>query len=543
MQLPQISILIASLYFIFVSCGSDTGMTSQLPGELREDSIRSYVKTLSSDAFLGRMPFTEGETLTINYLTERMKAYGLEPGNGDSYVQEVPLVDIHSEPDRSVSVQTPSGKSEWTLGDDFVAFSEHEQDEISINDSEFIFCGYGVVAPEYDWNDFEGIDVEGKTIVVLVNDPGLYSGDTTFFKGAAMTYYGRWTYKYEEAARQGAAGVMIVHETDMAGYPWTVVRNSWVGSQQRLQSDDRGASKSKVQGWMTTETAQKLFEQSGLDFDQLKKDAARPGFKPIKLNSTWSISIQNQMTYNKSNNVIAKISGHGAADENLIFTAHWDHFGIATPVNGDSIYNGAIDNGTGIAALMEIGRVYKEAGFEPERSIIFLFVTAEEQGLLGSEYYTTHPIYPVTSTVANLNIDQIEDLGPMKDVTMIGYGHSTFDEIVAEVAQKQNRYVLPDQEPEKGFYFRSDHFNFAKVGIPALFAGGAYEHRDKGVEYARQKLNEFNMNRYHQPADEYSPDMDFEGIMMDIQLYYDIGWKIASGEVTPEWKEGSEFKR
>ncbi len=447
MAIFRISYLIILLSGLFTACQlSDKKVTLQ--GQVQEDSLRSYTKTLSSDAFLGRMPFTEGETKTIDYLTTQLKSFGLEPGNGDSYVQKVPLVDIKGSPDPETTLQGGNSTVQWSLGEDFVAYSEREQEEVHLENSEFVFVGYGILAPEYDWNDFESVDVEGKTIVVLVNDPGLYSGDSTFFKGAAMTYYGRWTYKYEEAARQGAAGILIVHDTDMAGYPWSVVRNSWTSSQQGLQQENKGADKSQVQGWITTEAATELFDLAGQDFEALKEQAAQPGFESVPLGVEWSLSIRNKMTYNESNNVIARIPGAAEHDENIIFTAHWDHFGIATPVNGDSIYNGAIDNGTGVAALLEIGRTYVKNNIQPERSIIFLFVTAEEQGLLGSKYFAEHPIYPPSTTVANLNLDALEALGPMKDVTMIGYGHSTFDEILEEEAQRMDRYVVPDQEPE-----------------------------------------------------------------------------------------------
>lgn len=535
------------LYFlivfgVFSSC-QQRNSEMEVQGEVREDSLRSYTKTLADDQFLGRMPFTEGETITVNYLVDRMKAFGLEPGNGDSYIQRVPLVDIKGSPDPMVKIECKNDQLDWTLGEDFVAYSEQEVEEIALEDSEFIFCGYGVVAPEYDWNDFEGLDLSGKTIVVVVNDPGLYSGDSTFFKGPSMTYYGRWTYKYEEAARQGAAGVLIVHDTEMAGYPWTVVRNSWTSSQQGLQKSNKGADKAKVQGWITTSAAESLFTLAGQDFQTLKEQARQPGFEAVPLDARWSISIRNQMTYNESQNVIARIPGEEGNQENLIFTAHWDHFGIATPVNGDSIYNGAVDNATGVAALMEIGRTYVATGFKPKRSIIFLFVTAEEQGLLGSAYYAEHPLYPPSSTVANLNLDALDAIGAMSDVTMIGYGHSTFDEILQEEAKRQDRYIVPDQDPEKGYFFRSDHFNFAKIGIPALYAKGSYESREHGVQYAEQKSNEYTNNHYHQPSDEYHDSMNFDGIVEDVQLYYNIGWRIATGELTPEWKPESEFSR
>lgn len=511
-------------------------------GQISEDSLRQYTKMLSSDEFMGRMPFTEGEEITVNYLVNKMKEFGLSPGNGNSFTQDVPLVDITGEPDQKMNIQTKKGDMDLQLGNDFVAYSQREVNEVGLENSDLVFCGYGINAPEYNWNDFEGLDLEGKTIIVLVNDPGLSSNDSAFFKGNTMTYYGRWTYKYEEAARQGAAGVFIVHETNMAGYPWFVVRNSWAGSQQGLQSENKGADKCAVQGWLSFDAARELFEYSGLNFSEVFKSAAKPGFQPIALEAQASVAVKNTMKYNESRNVVAKIPGTSDR-ENIIYSAHWDHFGISTPVDGDSIYNGAVDNATGTATLMEIARTYQKNNFTPQRSIIFLFVTAEEQGLLGSQYYAENPLYPPSSTVANLNLDALEPIGPMKDITMIGYGHATFDEISEEEAKGQNRYVIPDQEPEKGYFFRSDHFNFAKVGIPAFYAKGAYEHRDKGVDYAKEKMDSYTSGRYHQPSDEYSDSMDFGGIVLDAQLYYNIGWKIASGAVTPEWKPTSEFAK
>lgn len=529
--------------YIIVFCagiGCDSPDSFRPPsGNVSEDSLRLYTKTLSSDEFMGRMPFTPGEKVTVDYLQQKLSAFGLEPGNGEEYVQEVPLVDIEGFPANTLEIDMDGGDMDLQLGLDFVAYTQQEKEEVSLDQSDIIFCGYGINAPEQNWNDFEGVDVKGKTIIVLVNDPGLSSQDSTFFKGRSMTYYGRWTYKYEEAARQGAAGVFIVHEPTMAGYPWFVVRNSWAGSQQNIQSENKGSDKCAVQGWLTLEAAQKLFTKAGLDFSTVFKSAAQPGFKPIPLKAKASIEIKNKLTYNTSQNVVAKITGSGP--ENIIYSAHWDHFGISTPIDGDSIYNGAVDNATGVAALLEIARTYKENNIMPKRSLVFLFVTAEEQGLLGSQYYSEHPIYPPKTTMANLNLDAIEPLGLMKDVTMIGYGHSTFDEITADEAALQNRYIIPDQEAEKGYFFRSDHFNFAKIGIPALYAKGSYEHQSKGVEYAKTIMDQYTAQHYHQPSDEYREDMDFSGIQQDAQLYYNIGWRIATGEITPEWKPISEF--
>lgn len=506
-------------------------------------SIAKHVKMLASDAFQGRKPFTEGETKTIAYLKDQFAALGLEPGNGDSYFQAVPLVELNAQPSEVLTISGPKGNLELKVSEDFVAYSERVEEMNVLENSELVFAGFGVVAPEYGWNDYAGLDVKGKTVVVLVNDPGFGSGDSTFFKGETMTYYGRWTYKYEEAARQEAAACLIVHDVAPAGYPWLVVRNSWSGASLYL---DGGADAYKpvVQGWVTREAAIRMFEHSGVDMKNYVERSRSRDFKAVPLGITASVTVKNGIKKDVSQNVIAKITGAEAPDEYVIYSAHWDHLGIGPKVDGDSIYNGAHDNATGTATLMALAEAFAKSGQKPKRTLVFLAVTAEEQGLLGSKYYAEYPIYPVNKTVANINMDGVGYYGLMKDFTIVGYGHSELDDIAAELAAIQGRYVMPDQEPEKGYFFRSDHFHFARVGIPAMFASGTYEAMDpaKGVAYIEEIAGEYLANRYHRPADEVTDQWSYAGMQQDAELFYAIGQRLANSGEWPKWKEGSEFK-
>lgn len=506
-------------------------------------AMERHIKTLASDDFLGRMPFREGEVKTLNYLETTFKEYGLEPGNGNSFFQEVPLVELNATPSEQMTISGSDGSFTLDLLDEFVAFTERVSEQVDLNDSELVFAGYGVVAPEYDWNDYEGLDVEGKTVVVLVNDPGFGSGDSTFFKGETMTYYGRWTYKYEEAARQGAAGILVVHDTAPAGYPWLVVRNGWSGA--ALYLDQTGDDyKPLVQGWLTRDAAIRLFEASDVDMKNFVERSRSRDFEPVSLGLSASVSMRNTIKRDVSQNVIAKIEGTTRPDEYILYTAHWDHLGVGQPVDGDSIYNGAHDNASGTAALLEIARAFAKQEARPERTVLFLAVTAEEQGLLGSKYYAENPIYPPSQTVANINMDGIREFGRMKDLTVIGYGQSEMEDIAGEVAETQGRYIMPNPEPSKGYFFRSDHFQFAKIGIPALYAYGAYEHMDpsKGVTFLQEQITDYNQNRYHRPADEYDESWQFGGMYQDAALFYQVGAKLANSDQWPQWKEGSEFK-
>lgn len=520
---------------VFLSCKENTNPA----GDISDVSIRNHIITLSSDPFEGRKPFTAGEEKTVSYLLEEISKIGLQPANGNSYTQDVPLIEINGHPSPTLELSGTVDLS-LQLGTQYVAFTQKPVEEVNVSESELVFCGYGIVAPEYGWNDYEGIDMKGKTAIVLVNDPGLGSEDSTFFKGSTMTYYGRWTYKYEEAARQGATAILIVHEASMAGYPWAVVQGAGSGAKLNLKS--LGYTPCEMQGWISLDVAKEIFTSAGMDLQQSMMAARKPGFKAIPLPYKVSGSIKNDISENVSKNVAAMIPGTDQPDEYIIFSAHWDHLGIGAPIDGDSIYNGARDNATGSATLLGIAEAMAKAG-PYKRSIVFLWVTAEEQGLLGSAYYAAYPFLPPEKTVANLNIDGMATQGEMNDLSIIGYGQSELETYAERWAKKQNRYILPDQEPEKGYFFRSDHFNFAKIGIPALYAKGNFEHRAKGKAYAKEKEDLYRTTAYHLPADEFD-EVTFAlgGIMQDAELFMQIAKELGNNQDWPEWKEGSEFK-
>ncbi|MDH5608297.1 MAG: M28 family metallopeptidase [Cyclobacteriaceae bacterium] len=504
--------------------------------------IAAHIRELASDAYLGRKPFTEGEAKTVAYIRAQFEKMGLEPGNGDSYFQEVPMVEITGVPSREMMVEGNGSQTALNVSTDFVAYTERVSEEVSLDQSELVYAGYGIVAPEYDWNDYEGMDVKGKTVIVLVNDPGFEGDDTTFFKGKTMTYYGRWTYKYEEAARQGAAGVIIVHETVPAGYPWMVVTNSWSGARLGLDRSGDDTYQCAVVGWMTRDAAIRVFEQSAVDMKNFKEKARSRDFEAVSLGLTASVSIKNTIRKDLSRNVVAKITGTAHPDEAIIYSAHWDHLGVGNAIDGDSIYNGAHDNASGTALLLGLAEAFAR-GEKPRRTVVFLSVTAEEQGLLGSQYYAENPLFEPRKTVANLNMDGVSSFGRMKDLTVIGYGQSEMDDMGKVYANKQGRYIKSDPDPGKGYFFRSDHFNFAKIGIPALYASGSYEAETGGVERIQAETEDYLMNRYHKPADEFSEaHWQFGGILQDGELYYQVGQELANSDRWPKWKEGSEFK-
>jgi len=526
---------------LMISCQDDSDSSSEENEAVQVEAatIGTHIEKLASDEFMGRMPFTEGETKTLNYLEAEFKALGVEPGNGDSYFQEVPLIEINGISSDVLEISGDGERIDLAHFEDFVALTEKPVENIALENSELVFAGYGIVAPEYGWNDYEGIDWSGKTAIVLVNDPGFESGDSTLFRGDAMTYYGRWTYKYEEAGRQGAAGVLIIHDTRPASYGWNVVQSGWTGPQLNMETS---APLADVEGWISEEATRKIFESAGLDPENLREIARDPDFKPIPLGLNVSVSVENSIRTDVSKNVIATIPGTSRSDEYIIYTAHWDHLGIGRPIDGDSIYNGAVDNASGTACLLAIAEAFKK-GPAPERSVVFLAVTAEEQGLLGSAYYAENPIYPPEQTVANINMDAIESPGPMKDLTITGYGQSEMDEYARRAAEKQGRYIIPDPDAEKGYFFRSDHFNFAKIGIPALYASGSYEDFEKGVEFIREQKADYIENKYHQPGDEYIPsETPLSGIRFDAQLLYEVGNTLANEDYFPKWYETSEFR-
>ena len=535
---------VLSLAFLSAcSTNENTGNDTDGLATISADSLKKHVAVLASDDFMGRMPFTEGETKTITYLQQQYAAVGLEPGNGNSYLQDVPMVNIEAKAAPTMQVQSGKGAITLKAFDDYVIWTDRTEANISLNNSELVFAGYGVVAPEYGWNDYAGLDVKGKVVLVMVNDPGFWGGDTTLFKGKEMTYYGRWTYKFEEAARQGAKGCLIVHRTDAAGYPFAVQQNNFNTS--RLQLDNRGKDipNCDVIGWVPETVAAKLLEAGGLSADLFKK-ADQKGFKPVALNVKLSTTMAVKTTYNMTHNVIGKIVGSKRPDEVIIYTAHWDHLGIGTPdASGDSIYNGALDNATGTAGLLELARAFKSMKTQPERTIIFLAVTAEEQGLWGSAYYAQNPIYPVKNTVANINMDGLNRFEPTKDMVLVGEGQSELEEYTREIIEKEGGYISVETHPEAGYYYRSDHFNFAKVGIPALYLESGADVIGKGREYGEKLQEEYTANDYHKPSDEFDPTTwTMEGAVAELKLLFKVGKRLAFEEKWPQWKEGSEFK-
>ncbi|MGJ7032000.1 M28 family metallopeptidase [Niabella hirudinis] len=533
---------VALIALVFAGCNNpgNTGNDEEGLSVFNADSLVKHIKILSSDTFQGRKPFTEGETKTIAYLQEQFQSIGVQPGNGDSYLQDVPMIDILSQPDSLMQVTAANGNLQLQGFDEYVLSAPKTDAVVSLHNVPVVFAGYGVVAPEYHWNDYEGLDVKGKIVMVLVNDPGFNNGDTTLFKGRTMTYYGRWTYKFEEAARQGARGCLVIHSTAAASYPFSVVQNGWNESELRL--DNQNEKLLDAQGWISMEAAKKLIVAGGQDTGIIAK-ADIPGFKAVPLDETVSTSIRTKVTYSKSHNVIAKITGSKYPDEYLLYTAHWDHLGIGKPdASGDSIYNGAVDNASGTAALLEFARAWKSLKTPPERTIVFLAVTAEEQGLLGSAYYAQHPVYPVAKTVAVLNVDEVNNYGKTKDITVIGQGQSDMEDLLKEAAEKRGRYISYDATPEAGHYFRSDHFSFAKAGIPALAQGFGIDVVGKGNEYGKKMQEEFNAQHYHEPSDEYNKSWDLGGAIDDLQLLFMVGKRLAYGHVWPGWKTGSEFK-
>ena len=504
--------------------------------------LARHIKVLASDEYQGRRPFTAGEEKATAYLASEFKKLGLQPGANGSYFQAVPLVEIAGKPD-SVATVTGNGKTlQLKYRDDFMFLTEQEKPVIDIKNSPLVFAGYGVTAPEYKWDDYAGLDVKGKTVVVLINDPGNAGDDTTMFKGKAMTYYGRWGYKYEEAARHGATGLLIIHDTKPASYPWTVVQSSNGGAKLHPQTPDHGASKVALEGWMTLDAAKRLFLAAGQNYDEAYAAANKPGFRGRALGLNISTTIRNKITRKTSKNVVAVLPGTTRPQEYILYSAHWDHLGIGKAVAGDSIYNGALDNASGCAGLLAIATGFMQAKEKPQRSIVFLAVTGEEQGLLGSDYYAQHPLFPVASTVADINMDELLAFGPMRDVTIVGYGQSELDEYARAAAREQNRYVIPFQHPETGSFYRSDHFSFAKVGIPALYASGQFDSRLHGKAFAEKQRKDFEEKAYHQPADQFDSAWDLRGAAEDARLLFRVGQKLAGETTFPKWKEGSEFK-
>jgi Zn-dependent M28 family amino/carboxypeptidase len=510
--------------------GTDTALAAD---------IKQHIAVLANDSLQGRKPFSVGEEKTIAYIAAQFKKVGLEPGNNGSYFQDVPMVEIKL---ADVPTMQISGKTNLKMeaGVNFVAATRREVPAVELKNSPLVFAGYGIVAPEYKWNDYANLDVKGKTVVVLVNDPG-FQAPEKFFKGDTMTYYGRWTYKYEEAARQGAAGVIIVHQTEPASYGWQVIQNSFTGSKLYLQQANKHMDRCQFEGWINEETAKKLLANAGITED-MRAYARKKDFKAVPLNSSVSVSLKNKLKYSTSHNVIATLKGSTTPNEYVLYSAHWDHFGISKPVAGDSIYNGAVDNASGVAAVLSIAKLFTQQKEKPKRSVVFLCVTAEEQGLLGSEYYGTHPVYPLNKTVADLNLDALSDFGETSDFSITGKGQNDLDDYVVELTKPNGWTVVGDTKPSSGSYYRSDHFNFAKVGVPALDLHNGATAIGYDEAWGKAKLKEYNEKRYHQPSDSYSDTMNTKGMAQTTELLFKLGYKLSNETTFPGWKAGSEFK-
>jgi Zn-dependent M28 family amino/carboxypeptidase len=502
-------------------------------------SIARDITVLSSDVFQGRKPFTIGEDKTIKYLEERFSEIGLLPGNGDSYFQEVPMVEIISKPDGPMVIKGKKGSVRLPYLDEYVIATRRVKEKVNVDNSELVFAGFGIDAPEYKWNDYEGLDVKGKTVVVMVNDPGFY--DSTLFKGKTMTYYGRWTYKFEEAARKGATGVIIIHDDLAASYRWTVVRSGWSKPRLDLQTADDNMSRAAMEGWITAESAKKVFELAGVSTDVMEK-AKHPGFKAVPLGVTTSMEITNKIKKSTSHNVIAQLPGTDRKNEYIIYSAHWDHLGVGEVIKGDSIYNGAADNASGTAALLSLATAFKKLPQAPRRSVLFIALTGEEQGLLGSEYYATHPLFPVKSTVADINMDVMNTFGRTTDITIIGKGQSELDDYAEKAAKKQGRTIIPESNPSGGWFFRSDHFNFAKVGIPSLYPGAGEHSLLHDSAWVPNHRAYYGRERYHSPFDQFDDTWELSGMVEDVRFLFDVGVMLVNEERFPEWRKSSEFR-
>ena len=525
---------------VFLSSCSSVKINS---GEdaIQYKNIEKHIAELSSDRYRGRMPLSATEGITVDYIAGQMKEIGLEPANNGSFFQEVPLLAVNSKISNTLDFDTPKGQLKFLKMTDYVSFSRKMEAEQSLDQSELVFAGFGITAPEYSRDDFQGMDLKGKTILVFVNDPG-YGTTDTYFKGNTMTYYGRWTYKFEEAARRGAKGCLIIHETGQAGYPWKVVANNGETTKLYLKPDNGYQDRCAFEGWISQSAAEQLFSACGMSFDQAKKLAIQKNFKPVVLPVKVSGWIKSSFETNTSHNVCGLIRGSKQPDEVVVYTAHWDHLGVGTPVNGDSIYNGATDNASAVAWMLEIARGFKN-GPVPERSVLFLSVTSEESGLLGSEFYTAHPFFPMNKTVACINTDAMLFFGKYKDAMLTGSGQSELDEWVKQEAEKQGRYIAPDPNPEKGMFFRSDQFPFVKLGVPAIYEKGYVDAEKYGKEETMKKVDQYWKEVYHSPFDEYHPEKDdLSGIVQDAQLLYNVGLSLANSTAWPGWKDGSEFK-
>jgi Zn-dependent M28 family amino/carboxypeptidase len=513
---------------------------------LSSQSLMEHIRVLSSDAFEGRAPGTNGERLTIEYLERMYAAAGLQPGvtladGTRSWRQETTLIAATLTNTPQLTIGGADGARQYAYATQFSAWTRRLEPTVSVENAPLVFVGYGVVAPELNWNDYEGQDMRGKIAVILVNDPDFETGDDRGFGGRAMTYYGRWTYKFEEAARQGAAGAIIIHETAPAAYPWAVIQSATGGARWDVVRPDRGASRAGFEGWMTNEAAVETLRRAGLDYNALKRRAQQRGFRAVPLNLTGSLTLQTTTEERTTYNIVGVLPGRERPQETIIYTAHWDHLGRCPAINGDDICNGALDNATGTAALIELARRFSSAG-APDRSIAFIALTAEEQGLLGALYYQQHPIFAPRNTVAAINMDGINNWGPTRDIEVVGYGKSELDDLITDAARAQGRRVEPDSSPEAGYFYRSDHLHFAQLGIPVLYTSNGLDLLDGGTERGQRLNAEYVANDYHKPSDEVTDDWDMSGGVLDLELLYTVGRRLADSDDWPEWRANAEFR-
>ncbi len=539
---------------LLLAAVSAAAQPAQGPSDEAAARILEHIRVLSSDEFEGRGPGTPGEEKAVAYLQGEFGKLGLLPGNPDgTFIQRVPMVGI-----------TSTAAATFNAGDkvlvpavlnDYVAVSRHLSPAVEVRDSGIVFVGYGVVAPEYGWDDFKGVDVRGKTVVMLINDPPVPDPrdparlDETVFKGKAMTYYGRWTYKYEEASAKGAAACLIVHETGPAGYPYAVVSGSWGRENFVLESADGNSGRVSVEGWLTLAFAKSLFAASGQDFDALKASAARRDFRPVEFSAKASFTVSNRIRPLASRNVVARMEGSDPArrGEVVVYSAHWDHLGRNPRLKGDQVFHGAADNASGCAGILEIAREFAmlRPADRPRRSILFVGFTAEEQGLLGAEYYCRHPLYPLESTLADINIDGtggLQPAGPARDMEVVGFGSSTLDDLAAEVMAREGRHLTPNGDSEKGLFYRADSFEFAKAGVPSFYENSGLEIIGQPEGYGRMRRDAYIANDYHKVTDVIKPWWDLRGAAQDADVLFQMGLRLSGASEWPAWKQGSEFK-
>jgi Zn-dependent M28 family amino/carboxypeptidase len=546
-----LSLALVSVLALTTACQKDASLDVSMDAlpqvevpALSEATMKDVTRELSLDSYEGRAPGSVGEEKTVAYLIAKYKAAGLEPGNNGSWTQDVPLIEITAKNVSALTIADRSGKAmSFAYGSEYVIGSYRETPKTDIKQSEMVFVGHGIVAPEKGWNDYAGVDVKGKTVVVMVNDPDFENeGLDGPFGGKAMTYYGRWTYKFEEAARQGAAAVLIIHDTAPAAYGWNVVNSSWTGTQFLAQSKDGGKSQTQANGWIQKSVAKEIFAAAGQNLDKQMAAAKQKGFKAVPLNLSASMNFENDIARKASKNVIGVMKGTKRPDEYVLYTAHWDHLGRCTAAaDGDDICNGAVDNATGTAALVALAEGFAKAG-APERSVVFLAVTAEESGLLGSKFYAENPIFPLSQTVGGVNMDAFSMSGPAKNLTVIGKGKSQLDLYLEAAANSEGRTPESEPTPEKGFYYRSDHFSFAKLGVPMVYFEGGDDLVTGGKAAAKAAAEDYEKNRYHAPGDEFDEKWDWSGVMSDLKLYYRVGRMLAMTDAWPNWNDGDEFR-